>query len=60
MSIGVIGVLGIVLLLVVILARMPIGLALAAVGFLGYAAADSWSNALTMVGNVPFDLARAY
>jgi len=60
MSIGVIGVLGIVLLLAVILARMPIGLALATVGFLGYAAADSWSNALTMVGNVPFDLARAY
>ncbi len=60
MSIGVIGVLGIVLLLTAILARMPIGLALATVGFLGYAAADSWSNALTMVGNVPFDLARAY
>jgi tripartite ATP-independent transporter DctM subunit len=60
MSIGAIGILGIVLLLAVILARMPIGLALATVGFLGYAAADSWSNALTMVGNVPFDLARAY
>jgi tripartite ATP-independent transporter DctM subunit len=59
-SVGAIGVLGIVVLLAAILARMPIGLALAGVGFLGYAAADSWSNALTMVGNVPFDLARAY
>jgi tripartite ATP-independent transporter DctM subunit len=60
MSVGAIGVLGIVVLLAAILARIPIGLALATVGFLGYAAADSWSNALTMVGNVPFDLARAY
>jgi tripartite ATP-independent transporter DctM subunit len=60
MSVGTIGVLGIVLLLAAIFARVPIGLALATVGFLGYAVADSWSNALTMVGNVPFDLARAY
>jgi tripartite ATP-independent transporter DctM subunit len=59
-SVGAIGILGIAVLLAAILARMPIGLALATVGFLGYAAADSWSNALTMVGNVPFDLARAY
>jgi tripartite ATP-independent transporter DctM subunit len=60
MSIGLIGVLGIVALLAAIFARIPIGLALATTGFLGYAAADSWANALTMVGNVPFDLARAY
>jgi tripartite ATP-independent transporter DctM subunit len=60
MTVGAIGVVGIAVLLAAIFARMPIGLALATVGFLGYAAADGWPNALSMIGNVPFDLARAY
>jgi C4-dicarboxylate transporter DctM subunit len=60
MSIIVIGLYGIVALLVAIAVRLPIGLALAFTGFLGYAAADGWSRALRMLGSVPYDLAHAY
>ena len=60
MSIGLIGLLGVMALLAAILARVPIGLALMTVGFLGYAAADGWAKALKMIGAVPFDLASAY
>jgi tripartite ATP-independent transporter DctM subunit len=60
MSITAIGVLGILALLAAILARVPIGVALAFTGFLGYAAADGWSKALKMLGSVPYDLASAY
>jgi tripartite ATP-independent transporter DctM subunit len=55
-----IGVLGIGALLAAIFARVPIGLALAFTGFLGYAMADGWSRALRMLGSVPYDLASAY
>lgn len=51
---------GIVGLLAAIFARVPIGLALALTGFLGYAAADGWSRALRMLGSVPYELASAY
>jgi C4-dicarboxylate transporter, DctM subunit len=59
-SIGVIGVLGVLLLLVLIFARVPIAIALAASGFLGYVAIDGWTVALKMFGRVPFTLASAY
>jgi tripartite ATP-independent transporter DctM subunit len=60
MSVGALVVLAIALLVAAIFARLPIGLTLATVGFLGYGAMDGWPNALTMLGNVPFELARAY
>ena len=60
MSVGVIGVIGVAALLAAILARVPIGLALATVGFFGYAAADGLPKALKMLGSVPFSLATAY
>ena len=60
MSVGLIGVLGVVLLLVMIFLRIPIALALAASGLLGYAAIDGWGTALKMFGRVPFTLASAY
>ena len=60
MSIGFVGILGVVGLLLAIFARVPIGLALAGAGLLGYAAADGWHNALKMFGSVPFELASAY
>jgi C4-dicarboxylate transporter DctM subunit len=60
MTVSAIGLLGILALLVAIFARVPIGLALALTGFLGYAAADGWSKALRMLGSVPYDLASAY
>jgi len=60
MSVGLIGVLGVVALLAALCLRVPIGLALATVGFLGYAAADGWPKALKMLGSVPFNLSTAY
>ena len=60
MSVAVIGILGVVGLLVLIFARVPIAVALAASGLLGYAALDGWSKALKMFGTVPFTLASAY
>jgi len=60
MTVGIIGTIGVIALLAAIIARIPIGLALATVGFLGYAAADGWGKALKMLGSVPFDLASAY
>lgn len=60
MSPAAIGLCGVVALLAAIFLRVPIGLALALTGFLGYAAADGWSRALRMLGSVPYDLASAY
>jgi len=59
-SAGLIGLLGVVLLLVLIFARVPIAIALAASGLVGYAAIDGWAPALKMFGRVPFTLASAY
>jgi C4-dicarboxylate transporter DctM subunit len=52
--------LGVIGLLALIFARVPIGLALAATGLCGYAALDGWGTALKMFGRVPFTLASAY
>jgi tripartite ATP-independent transporter DctM subunit len=52
--------LGVLGLLALIFARVPIALALAASGLLGYAALDGWGTALKMFGRVPFTLASAY
>jgi tripartite ATP-independent transporter DctM subunit len=60
MSVATIGLLGVALLLVLILARVPIALALAAAGLLGYAAIDGWAPALKMAGLVPYQLASSY
>src|SRR5258706_393479 len=60
MSVGAIGLLGVGLLLILIFLRVPIGLALAVAGLVGYAALDGWARALTMFGLVPYQLASAY
>jgi C4-dicarboxylate transporter DctM subunit len=60
MSVALIGTLGVVLLLALILFRVPIAVALAASGLLGYAAIDGWPSALRMFGSVPYQLASAY
>ena len=60
MSVAVIGVLGVAGLLALIFARVPIAVALAASGLLGYAAIDGWRKALAMLAAVPFELASAY
>jgi tripartite ATP-independent transporter DctM subunit len=60
MSVGVIGLLGVVALLLLIFVRVPIAVALAITGLCGYAAIDGWSPALRMFGLVPYQLASAY
>ena len=60
MTIGAIGVLGILGLLALIFLRVPIAVALAVSGLIGYAAIDGWPRALKMFGTVPFTLATAY
>ena len=60
MSVAAIGILGVLGLLLLIFARVPIGLALAASGLAGYTALDGWAKALKMFGTVPFTLASAY
>src|SRR5688572_10223041 len=60
MSIAAVGLLGVAGLLLLIFARVPIALALAVSGLLGYAALDGWSPALKMLGIVPYQLASAY
>jgi tripartite ATP-independent transporter DctM subunit len=60
MSLGTITLLHTALLLVLIFLRVPIAVALATSGLLGYAAIDGWSSALRMFGLVPYQLASAY
>ena len=55
-----IGLLGVAVLLIVMLLRVPIGVSLALIGIGGYAAIDGWRKALTVIGSVPFELASAY
>jgi tripartite ATP-independent transporter DctM subunit len=60
MSVGAIGLIGVLGLLVLIFARVPIALALAVSGLLGYAVLDGWPPAVKMLGSVPYQLASAY
>jgi C4-dicarboxylate transporter DctM subunit len=60
MSVGFIALLGVSGLLLLIFLRVPIAIALATAGLLGYAAIDGWSPALKMFGLVPYQLASAY
>ena len=60
MSVAAIGFIGVAALLLLIFARVPIAVALAGAGLLGYAAIDGWSPALKMFGLVPYQLASAY
>jgi C4-dicarboxylate transporter, DctM subunit len=52
-----IGALGVAALLAALFARVPIAVALALTGMLGYAALDGWASALDVMGAVPFELA---
>jgi len=60
MTIAAIGGLGVIFLLVLIFIRVPIAVALAVSGLLGYAAIDGWNPALKMFSLVPYQLASAY
>jgi len=60
MSVAFVGLLAVLGLLALIFVRVPIAVALALSGLLGYAALDGWARALKMFGSVPFNLASAY
>lgn len=60
MTVGIVTTIAVIALLALILLRVPIGVALAGVGVLGYAGLDGWPKALKMLGTVPFELASAY
>jgi len=55
-----VGLLAVVLLVALVFARVPVAVALALVGALGYAVLDSAHTALTVLGKVPLELAQAY
>lgn len=55
-----IGLVGMAALVLMILARIPVGVALGLVGFVGYAAIDGFPKAGLVFGAVPLELASAY
>lgn len=60
MSATSVGLFGMATLVVMILARIPVGVALGLVGFVGYAAIDGFAKARLVFGAVPLELASAY
>ncbi len=60
MSHGLVGLIVVIALLALIFARIPIAVALAVTGIVGYAALDGWAPALRMTSTVSFQLASAY
>lgn len=60
MSNTLIGLGGMAVLVGLILARIPVGVALGLVGFGGYAAIEGWTKAQFVFGSVPLELASAY
>ena len=60
MSPLVVGIVGIAALVLLILIRIPVGVALGLVGFAGYAAIEGWTKAGLMMGGVPIEFASMY
>lgn len=60
MSAPTIGLLGVASLVVLIMIRVPVGVALGLVGFIGYVALEGTTKALFVFGGVPLELASAY
>jgi tripartite ATP-independent transporter DctM subunit len=55
-----IGVLSIVAIVALVIARVPVAVALGLVGTIGYAIVDDLGAALNRLGNTPFELAEGY
>lgn len=55
-----VGLIGMASLLVLVLIRVPVGVALGLVGFFGYVALEGTTKALFVFGGVPLELASAY
>ena len=60
MSATSIGLIGMATLVGMILARIPVGVALGLTGFVGYAAIDGFAKARLVFGAVPLELSSAY
>lgn len=60
MSVQAIGLIGMAALVVLIFLRIPVAVSMGLVGFFGYAAVNGFSNAKTILGQVPFDMASSY
>jgi tripartite ATP-independent transporter DctM subunit len=56
----VVGIVGFLAMIALIFLRVPVAVALGAVGTIGYAALNGWSQALTVFGRVPLTFASAY
>lgn len=54
------GVIGMLALLVMIFARVPVAIATGLVGFVGYAGIEGWERAGSVMGATPFEIASAY
>jgi C4-dicarboxylate transporter DctM subunit len=55
-----IGAIGIVVMVVLMAVRVPIGVSMGAVGFLGFAYMNGWSPALSMLGLVPYSTVSSF
>src|ERR1700760_4585052 len=60
MNPSLIGVLGVAVLFVLLILRVPVWISLVLVGFFGNAIALGWPGALTLLGTAPFDVASSY
>jgi C4-dicarboxylate transporter, DctM subunit len=60
MTPGAIGAIGMMVLVVMILGRVPVATSLGLVGLAGYAALEGWPRAVAVIGSVPLELASAY
>ena len=57
---GLVGTLGIIVLIALVFARVPIVIALGLVGFVGYGIIEGWRRAYVALGDLPFAMARNY
>ncbi|WP_372656498.1 TRAP transporter large permease [Hydrogenophaga sp.] len=60
MTPGIVGLVGVAMLVVMILGRVPVATALGLVGVGGYAALEGWPRAAAVLGSVPLEMASAY
>ena len=60
MSVQMIGVVGMLVLLVLIFARVPVAIAMGLVGVVGYAAISGFERAFFVLGATPFEMGSAY